>query len=408
MKYLSMYPQQYVRRAIELMEQKRGQKVAKEKLIEGLREIFMDEHDLRVVNLLYYSLLVFYELGEEKLPIMTSGKIRMRIKDKWDLRLLFYEWVQKTFGGFIPKDERESAISRFCEEYGIRRDVLENVLAGEILQGYKLIRRTTIIPTPNDIVAVSNFLLIEKTLSLSDTATIYFYDVDRKGTLIKDMLFRAKRARLLLDFREENNTLICFLSGPFQIFKHPSPIYGEYISYILVGSLVKHRKWKLRAWIRYRKRKALYEISSYDRRIRFLEPPWRYHGRKRKIEAFDSEIEAKLYVLLRRLFPEAEILRESEIIVTDNKTVFIPDLVVKKNNKKAVVEIVGFWTENYAKKKREKLDAAYRSGVRNLIVVADKKLSKHFRDTKYPVLYYDKSLTIARSLRRIIEEILKK
>lgn len=406
LKYLSRYPQQRIRETIELMEKHRGRKVTRERLIGMLREIFPSEHDLRVINLIYYSLLVFYKLSEEKLSFTTSGRIRVRINDEWDLRLLFYQWVQETFGGFIPIEKRESAMLRFCEEYGVRRDALESVLAGGMLRGYKLIRRTSIVPSPEDIIAVSNFLLIEKTLGLSDSATIYFYDVSRKGSLIKDMIFRSKRARLILEFKEKNNMLICSLSGPLQIFKHPSPIYGEYISYILVGSLAAHRKWRLRAWVRYRKRKALYEISSYDSRIRLLEPPWKYHGKRRKIEAFDSEIEMKIYNLLRRIFPEARILRESEIISTEDGTIFIPDIVVEKNNRKAIVEIAGFWTENYAKKKREKLDAAYRSGIRNLVVVADKKLSKHFRNTQYPVLYFDKSLAIARSLRQAIGNIL--
>ena len=71
------------------------------------------------------------------------------------------------------------------------------------------------------------------------------------------------------------------------------------------------------------------------------------------------------------------------------------------------MELVGFWTEDYARKKREKLDSIYRSGIRNIVAVVDAKLRKYFKDARFPVVYYEGYPSAARSLRKAIEQALR-
>ena len=404
LKFLSRYPSNIIERAIDTFEQRNKQIVRKRDLIEAIRGVLRDEHDLRVANLIYYSLRVFYRMEEPK-SFLAFKKKRIAIKDEWDVRIVFYDWVQKNYGGFIPLEEREEAIKKFCDEYGINKEKIDSVLAGGILKGYKLVRRTMQPPTPREVISVSNFLLIEKTLGISNYAIVVFKNIDMKGALMKDLLFRSKRARLLLDFKIDKNKLICYLSGPFQVFKHPSPIYGEGIRYILMGALCRHKTWWLKASVRYRKRNLMFEISSSNPALREIIPPWRYTGDTYSVKPFDSEAEQRLYYMLCRMFPEGKIVRESDIIQTPDGRIFIPDFTVSLDGSKVFIELVGFWTENYAKKKREKLDKVYECGIKNIIALVDKKLAKYFRGAGFTVIPFDREFNIARRLREAIQVI---
>ncbi len=385
-------------------EKKRGDLVTRDELIETIKSIMRDENDLRRINLVYHALRVFYELKEEKVPIrMKNGRI---LREEWELRKMFYLWVQREFGGFIPMQFREKTIMMFCSEYGVEPDILERILAGSILRGHKLARVTHSIPAPVDIIDVASFLLIEKTLCISDSAEVVFFDVERKGTFIKDLLFRSKRFGLILDFQFRNNNLTCRLSGPFQIFKHPSPIYGEGISNALIGSLCRHKNWSLKAIVRYHKKRYVFEIDSNNTYMRSMKPTWVIRGYRKEPPLFDSSLERRLYSLLARLFKECEVLRESDIVESPDGRLFIPDFTVRKGNKSVYIELVGFWTEKYAKKKKEKLDSIYYGGIRNLIAIVDNKLAKYFRDAPYRTIFYDKMFTNVRALRNYVYEFL--
>ena len=406
LKFLSRYPEDLLERIIGLFEEKNRSIIRRKELIEDIRRVLKHEHDLRIPNLIYYSMRVFYGLEEPKIPLILRNR-QIAVKDEWDLRKIFYRWVQENYGGFIPIKLREEAINRFCSEYGIEPEKLDNILAGGILRGLKLIRRIERPPTPKELVDISNFLLLEKTLGISNYATVVFHDVDIKGAIVKDLLFRSKRARLILDFKIEDNKLVCYLSGPFQIFKHPSPIYGEGIRYVLVGALCRCRRWWLKAWVRYRKRNVVFKISSNNPKFTGLKPPWEYTGERWRCTAFDSQVEQKLYYLLSRMYPDAKIMRESDVVFTPTGRIFIPDFSLEIGDKKVYVELVGFWTGGYARKKREKLSELYSGGVGNIVAVVDKKLEKYFANASFPVVFYDSEFSIARSLRNAIGRVLR-
>jgi len=393
-------------RIIDIFEENLGGIVSEEGLVESIRGVLSEENDLRVSNMLYHSMLVFYRLETQKIPLILSKK-RVSVRDEWDLRSIFYGWVQEKFGGFIPLEERENALEAFCEEFGIERRKLEVAISGGIISGYKLVRRISRRPSVSDLVHVANFLLIEKTLGISEDVSIVFEGVESKGTFVKDLVYRSKRARLMLDFKVEGKRLKCHLYGPLQLFKHPSPIYGDGIRYVLMGLLYRHDKWWLKATIRYRKRRCIFTISSESPAAE-MRPPWTYTGEMKSLEPFDSYIERRLYHILCRMFPDSEVLRESSVVVTSNNRIFLPDFTIRSENGEVHVELVGFWTEEYARKKREKLDEVYRDGVENIVAIVDRKLYKYFKGAKYPVVFYDKELSIARKIREAIAKAVRK
>ena len=114
----------------------------------------------------------------------------------------------------------------------------------------------------------------------------------------------------------------------------------------------------------------------------------------------------RLWNILKRLFPEFNIAREADILEGVDGTIFIPDFTLRKDEKEVYIELVGFWTEKYARKKREKLDKIYMSGIKSIIAVVDKKLKKFFGNTRYPVIYYDKRFIFAKSLKKAVCDLM--
>jgi len=72
--------------------------------------------------------------------------------------------------------------------------------------------------------------------------------------------------------------------------------------------------------------------------------------------------------------------------------VFIPDFSFEKGNLKVYLEIVGFWTNEYLKKKLAKLQEL---AVENLLIAVDRSLNcAQFEKVKGFVILYDKKVPV--------------
>ncbi|MEM1807676.1 MAG: DUF790 family protein, partial [Pyrobaculum sp.] len=86
-------------------------------------------------------------------------------------------------------------------------------------------------------------------------------------------------------------------------------------------------------------------------------------------EAFDSSIEQEFYRQISRL---CRVEREPEVVVVD-KRVYIPDFKIGD----LLIEIVGFWTPDYVKRKYEKLR---RVGKPLLVLLSEELAMATWRD----------------------------
>ena len=88
------------------------------------------------------------------------------------------------------------------------------------------------------------------------------------------------------------------------------------------------------------------------------------------------------------------------------QAVMIPDFSFEKDGMTVYLEVVGFWTEEYLKKKLQKLK---RLEVQHLIVAANKSLScSSFRELKGQVIFYEKKVPlkpIMEYLKKMDEEL---
>ncbi len=134
-------------------------------------------------------------------------------------------------------------------------------------------------------------------------------------------------------------------------------------------------------------------------------------------EDFDSTIEQKFSQGFNSLDTGWILRREPEPLFA-GRSVFIPDFSFEKRTMKVYLEIVGFWTEDYLRRKIAKLQMIEEE---NMIIAVDKNLScssSSFRDIKGKVIFYEKKVPLKpiwdylkeheeRNVRRELESLAK-
>jgi predicted nuclease of restriction endonuclease-like RecB superfamily len=147
------------------------------------------------------------------------------------------------------------------------------------------------------------------------------------------------------------------VSGPLALFRR-TILYGR-----ALGALVPHLAWcprfRLRAACLLEERLVDLYLGTGDP-ILPADPP----------RLFDSQIEERFAREFRKLAPDWDVLREPEAVVAGNRLVF-PDFALQHRydaSRRWLLEIVGFWTPDYVRRKL----ALYREArVTNLILCID-------------------------------------
>ncbi|TXT53912.1 MAG: hypothetical protein BAJALOKI2v1_840020 [Promethearchaeota archaeon] len=137
------------------------------------------------------------------------------------------------------------------------------------------------------------------------------------------------------------------ITGPTSIFKKTRK-YGTRLAK-LVPFIINTQNWSMEAKIddSYGKSSKIYtfELNSSSK-VSFPKKTIRD-------DQFDSQVERQFYIDFKNFLPQWEIKREPRFIKAGN-FVIIPDFGFYRYNLKIYMEVVGFWTESYIKKKIEK------------------------------------------------------
>jgi hypothetical protein len=158
-------------------------------------------------------------------------------------------------------------------------------------------------------------------------------------------IFRAiKRLGLMYELYDDDGQMVTEVTGAASILKLTRK-YGTSIAK-LIPSILKSENWWIRAEIVDESR--IYHLEIDDRH-RDLFPE-----KEERID-YDSSLEEEFARKLKAL--DYEIIREPGVIKT-GRYAFIPDFLVRRDDKEVYVEIVGFWTSEYLKKKIEKVKNA--------------------------------------------------
>ncbi|MFZ0223327.1 MAG: DUF790 family protein [Candidatus Nitrosopolaris sp.] len=265
--------------------------------------------------------------------------------------------------------KRDEIIQSVAAELGVDMQDVANEMWSDLDENLVLEYFDRI--TPTTLVAWYNLALMQ-TLMFSCTA---LQVVLHGGSSWKRVLRHVKRVGLMYNIRNEHNkeidrttskdaryyddTIVCSLDGPLSIFKM-TDLYGTAIAKVL-PYVISAESWSLEAWI-------IRNYTSVGRKI------YEFHISKKnappliglpghndsenitsKSNCFDSSVEEKFAMKFQQSRTGWTLIREPDPIIVNNDKAFIPDFMFERYGRRIYLEIMGFWTIEYIKRKIQKL-----------------------------------------------------
>ncbi len=272
-------------------------------------------------------------------------------------RLEVFAEASRALGGFaLTEGERERVLRAVAERLGVS--------VGELVEAFDAAYEEEQLLTSFGDVSPEELL---RAYNLSLTQTLLFKalevvaDVRISGTAAKVLLFNVKRLGLMYTAERLAGGVRIRIDGPASVVKQTER-YGtrmaELVPYVMAAD-----EWRISARVRRRGRLYRFSVSS---RLSHLFP---------KVELrwaeYDSSVEEQFYRRFQTLGSGWRIEREPEPLVA-GRHILVPDFAFTKGGVKVYLEIVGFWTEDYLRRKLEKL-RSLRSV--NMILAVDERLA---------------------------------
>lgn len=180
------------------------------------------------------------------------------------------------------------------------------------------------------------------------------------------------------------------VSGPLSLFHHTMK-YSEALSRFL-PVVARCPKWKVKAECLVKKKSLTFIISHTDRILPM--------NLKAKNNRFDSMVEKQFFEDFIQTAPAWEILREPEPIYADGALIF-PDFALSHRDlphKRVLMEIIGFWTPEYLKKK---LALIQKADIHEMIICVSKSLACGEKELplKAEIIRYGKKVSAKKVLQ---------
>ncbi|HYA83120.1 MAG TPA: DUF790 family protein, partial [Candidatus Bathyarchaeia archaeon] len=270
--------------------------------------------------------------------------------------------------------KRDEIIQSVASELGIDRQDVENEMWSDSDENLVLEYFDRI--TPTALLAWYNLALIQ-TLMFSCTALEF---VLSGGSNWKGVLRHVKRVGLMYNIRNErskeidqtsykdaryyDDNIVCSVDGPLSIFKM-TDLYGTAIAKVL-PYVISAESWSLEAWIvrNYLSvGRKIYEFHiSKENAPPLIGLPYHIESEQKttpKSSYFDSAVEEKFALKFQQSHSGWTLIREPDPIIVNSDKVFIPDFMFERYGCRIYLEIVGFWTDDYIKRKIQKLMRIY-------------------------------------------------
>ncbi|MEM2901414.1 MAG: DUF790 family protein [Candidatus Bathyarchaeia archaeon] len=315
-----------------------------------------------------------------------------------DIRRRVFELVGED-GVPTNLDARKTILEKTASKLGIRVEEVESLLYADLedelfLEDFKPLEAGKLV----------------KWYNLALTQTLLFYSTEVKFTALGNWqrIFReVKRLGLIYDVWEEGGKR-CWVKvdGPLSLFKL-NRRYGTALARLL-PIVVKGGDWVLEA-------KVLRSgFDGHSRLLDFRIEEWK-HGKLLEAEdqlesvtAYDSGVERDFALRFEALNTGWKMRREPEPIPAGG-AVIIPDFSFEKGGSKVYMEVVGFWTSEYLKRKIEKLGMLKDL---EMIVAVDEELACHRVDRlkgAFDVVYFKGKIPLKPVLAHLkgVEERLK-
>lgn len=268
----------------------------------------------------------------------------------------------------MHQEVRDSVLARFAKEYG----TLPCDLYGD-LPDRQILTRMEKTVAPDELIRRYNLALAQGVLYRCFRMTIRIWDGYQT-------VFRyLKLAQLMHKIYPQEEGYVVEIDGPFSLFRKTQK-YGVNLARFLPGLLLAE-KWQMTAQVN----------TEKGQRYFVLDQDCGLTSHYKQAHPFDSSVEEAFYRTFEKRKTEWTIEREQAVIDLGD-AVLIPDFkLVHQSGKEVLLEIVGFWTPEYLKKKLEKLRRSNRD---DLIVAINKNLNCAREDFAGPVMPYNTRLKV--------------
>lgn len=272
---------------------------------------------------------------------------------------------RRTRGKALEKIAGELDVSSEAVVEGMYADLEEN----RVLTGFEA-------PTVEWLLDRYNVALAQATLYRASEMTIRIYrNIPTKYRLVFQFIKFFKLMHVVSGNNADGYQIV--LDGPASMFRL-SQKYGIQMA-LFLPALLHCDRWWLGATI----------VMNRNDHLRFeLNDEFGLQSHYRDPDEFDSELERHFATQFEKIDTEWTLERETDIIDLKD-TVMIPDFAfVHPDGRRALMEIVGFWTPDYLQKKLWKLK---RVAMSNMIIAVSDQLNcstEDFRDIPGEVLFF--------------------
>ncbi|RUM34356.1 MAG: translation initiation factor IF-2 [Archaeoglobus sp.] len=298
--------------------------------------------------------------------------------EPYKVRLFLFE------RGFVTsKSERDRIISYAAKYFNVDPDDVEKAMYADREEELIISKVDEI--DANKLIKMYNLSLLQTALFNSTTMK---FEVEGNYKYV----FRAiKFLGLMYDILKAGKMTEVEVIGPASTVKMTKK-YGTSMAKLL-PYIISAEKWKIDAKILEGDR--LYELKV-DSSLKHMFPEFKLG------DTYDSSLEEEFYRRMRNLGYLVE--REPGVIDAGGKA-FVPDFAVWREgwSDKVYIEIAGFWTENYIKRKIEKVK---NSGVPLIVVAREEFGDSCDVGSKPEVVLFSKRINygeVVRAINRIVK-----
>jgi uncharacterized protein len=366
---------------VKMFEQMGTEGVSKAKLDENILEIEAKYTDYKLVRGICHLLeqRCVYALPGRTFPHGGNNNAMNAI----NLRRKIFEESSRN-GYPATEDERKQILQKFATESDLTTDELEIAMWADLDKNKYLKNFESL--SPLQLISWYNISILQSLLLNCIKLEFSVYG----GFSWKKILRKIKQLGLMYFLFHENNLesesnkqtrnqemvfnskkdkrVICIVEGPLSIVRLTDK-YGTAMAK-LIPLIIFTEIWSIDAIIL---RKSIsgvrktyrFQISNKDKDLPLFDAsqvqPQSESNMdsgsiyKNAIDNFDSIVEKKFMDKFLKFSIGWNLIREPDPLILSNGKAFIPDFVFEKYGIKVYLEIVGFWTSEYLKRKLEKI-----------------------------------------------------
>ncbi len=343
-------------------------------LLSEALELFPSEEefgDVRLQRAIFE--LVFGYFFPIKSPVADSRQVIER-------RKRLFQWLHAKGLLFSPRNERKSLLLEFLkEELRIEPQELEDKDLELLLfadhDEFLQVEDCGISITPELLRSKFNWEAFRALVRNSLQITVVLI-TSPLGSTVRKLYFIAKKYGLSVDFRKvnENQTYIQ-VHGPAQLVGRAIK-YGNAMAsfmWVLLRECVRTNVFLSELWVE--------AVVNDQRKWVHVDASLLFESISQLSESlgdvlterdvgYDSSVEEAFFIQFKRCGAFSLLERDAPVIVSENH-VIIPDGIFKYRGNHVYLEIMGFWTEHYAKRKVRQLNSLPREIRNRYLVMVD-------------------------------------